>query len=216
MPVLPHDTPVARRAGAMILLGGALVVAVATLLRGAFVDPRTDPAGFAAWVASARYRTACLLFVAGLFAHGIGMLALYGHLAPGRAGRLALVGALGVVLSDGFVLIMMGAFGFVFPEVGRLYAAGDVEVMRIATGFGTPFMVLQAFAAVTLVTATIATTVALWRAGDVPRWAAIGFLLGGIVVAFAPPLPYAAELPGTIVYAIGYAGIARTMARPRG
>jgi hypothetical protein len=196
------------RAGAAALLAAGLLIGTATLLRGPFVDPRTDAAAFAAWVTGARYVPAALLFVCGLLAQMFGVTTLYLFLARGRGPRLVFTGTLLTLLTDTLLLLMMGVFCFVFPTVGRMYREGHTEVIGVATAFGPPFLALLGLQALTFTGGTVTTAVAIARCGLVPRWCGWAYAIGGIVLAFAPPIPYDGEFPGAVLMAAAYARIA--------
>ncbi len=157
-----------------------------------------------------------MLFISSLFTHGAGALALYLFLARGRAPRLAFWGALLTVTTDGLLLLMMGVFAFVFPTVGRLYTAGHAEALTIATSFGPAFVALLVTQALVFTAATGTTALAIARSGALPPWCGWAYALAGIIVAFAPPIPFEGEVPGIVLYSIVYARISVAMWRGAG
>jgi hypothetical protein len=209
--MLPHERPTVLRVGAGAILAAGFLLAVSTLLRGPFVDPTSDGAAFVAWVTGPRYLPAVSVFLIAVFSQMVGVIALYRFLVRGKAPRLAFAGTLLTLATDGLVLVMIGVFFFAFPAVGRLYNEGHHEALAVVTSLGAPFLVLLALQALTFSVGTVMTSIAIARSGFLPRWCAPAYAVAGVILAFAPPVPYEVEIPGAVLYAITYAWIAKAM-----
>jgi hypothetical protein len=97
----------------------------------------------------------------------------------------------------------MGLFIFVFPAVGRLYLAGQVDVMPMALaasgGLFLPFALLSGLCS-TL--GAVLFGIAFWRQGHFPRWAVILYVAAVPLFYFAPPVPYVPEVIGFTLFLV--------------
>src|SRR6266704_2677398 len=98
---------------------------------GVFINPLTDPEAFA--------RSTDSIALGNLI--GIGAWALYTVLAGGSASRLPVYGLLLTFAGVGLQLPFAGIFAFAAPVAGRLYLAGDTNMVRVisdATSISNP------------------------------------------------------------------------------
>jgi hypothetical protein len=116
--------------------------------------------------------------------------------------RWAVWGMILTVITDALLLALVGTFAYVFPTIGRLYLQGQQNVMEVALAFGSSFIAVLLTQAILYSLAAIFISVAIWRSGTLPKWSALVYLLAGLILAFAPPLPYLPEIFGAILLAI--------------
>ncbi|GAC1348597.1 MAG: hypothetical protein NVSMB27_16940 [Ktedonobacteraceae bacterium] len=195
------------RLGALALFISALLIVVATLLRGPFVDPAADQAGFVHWVTTPSFFPAAVLFLVSLILGIFGMMGLYGYLASRSAARLALIGMVLTIVTYAVLLAIVGTFAFIFPVVGKLYIQGQKSVIDVAVTFGSSFLVVLLMQAVLYSVAAIVMGMAVWRSGTLPKWSAITYIISGLILAFAPPLPFLPEIIGAVLLAMSVGGI---------
>lgn len=196
-----------------------IIIAVLTLLwivppPGTPANPA--PADMARMMASAFALVVFgwLYFVA-LIALTLGLQALYGALAAGPGQRWALGG---LVLSVASVAVLLTAFGAAAlggAVVADSYLRGNtgtVDAMEHLSGGSFGPAILQAFMAAWILAAAgaIANGVAIWRSATLPRWSAIGFGIGFVLVAAS--FPFATTLGGILLVVSGVA-IARSPGR---
>lgn len=196
------------RAGAACIGAAGILIPVSTLLRGPFVDPHLDAAGFSAWVTGRAYLPAGLLFIIGIVFQIFAVLSLYQLLARGRSPRLAFAGTILTLLTDALMLVGMGVFCFSLPEVGRLYREGHPDAFSMATTFRAEFIVFQALQALALTVGTVLCALAIGRTPGLPRWCGVAYGVSGILIAFSPPLPFLTELPATAIFGVTYFALA--------
>jgi Domain of unknown function (DUF4386) len=196
------------RVGVLIFLLGGLLLIVATLLRGPFVDPVADHTGFARLVTAPLFVPAAAGFLISLVLQLFGLMALYAFLANSTVERLMLVGLILTTVTYALLLAVVGTFAFIFPIVGNLYLQGQTSAINVAVTFETSFMVVLVLQAILFSIATLVTSVAIWRSGTLPRWSALTYALAGLILAFAPPLPFVPEVLGTVLLTISIGGIA--------
>ena len=203
------------RLGAVALAGCGPLIAVATILRGPFSDPTADPTAFAHWVSSPTFAPASFVFMAGLLFQIFGVITLYGYLIHTPAERWALWGMILTVSTDALLLALVGTFAYAFPSIGRLYLQGQKNVMEVVLAFGSSFIAVLLTQAILYSLAAIFMSVAIWRSGKLPKWSALVYLLAGLILAFAPPLPYLPELIGAILLAMSSVWIGWSIWRHR-
>ena len=204
--MLSHH-PARIRLGAVAFLLSSLLIVIATILRGPFIDPSANHVGFAHWVVSATFFPAAVGFLLSLVLQIFGVITLYAFLASSSVERLALVGMILTVVTDALLIAVVGTFAFIFPTIGTLYLQGQQQVIQVAVTFGTSFMVVLLAQAIVFSLAALITSVAMWRSGTLPRWSALTYALAGLILAFAPPLPFIPELIGTLLLAISLGGV---------
>lgn len=214
--MLPHETTGSTRAGAICVMAAGVLIPVATLLRGPFVDPHADAAAFSAWVTGRTYMAAALLFIVGILFQFFGAASLYLLLARGRSPRVAFAGTLFTLLTDALMLVGMGVFCFTLPEVGRLYRAGHHDAFSMAITFSVEFIAFQALQALTLTAGAVLTALAIGRTPGLPRWCGVTYGTSAILIAFSPPLPFLTELPATALFGTTCFALARHMWRANG
>jgi hypothetical protein len=204
---MPSYRPARIRLGGVAFLLSGLLIVIATILRGPFVDPSANPAGFAHWVTSPTFFPGAIFFLMSLVLQIFGIISLYAFLASGSLERLVLVGMILTIVTDALLIAVVGAFAFIFPTIGTLYLQGQQQVIEVAVTFGTSFMVVLLSQAILFSLAALVISVAVWRSGTLPKWSALTYALAGLILAFAPPLPFIPELIGTVLFTISVGGI---------
>jgi hypothetical protein len=105
------------------------------------------------------------------------------------------------------LLAIVGTFAFIFPVIGKLYLQGQRSVVNVAVTFSSSFLVVLLVQAVLYSVAAIVIGMALWRSATLPKWFAITYMISGLILAFAPPLPFFPEIIGAVLLAISVGGI---------
>jgi hypothetical protein len=147
-------------------------------------------------ITSSRWALVHMLAVPVLLLAPFGLMGLH-------AQRASQTGALGLA---GFVLLFAGTTmfvaiaileGFVVPEIAQSTAASLLEESGplMAGPLGTLFLLVQASFSL----GAILYGAAIFQAGAPTKWAGALLLVGGPLVAFAPPLPYALVLLGGVL-----------------
>ncbi|MBC5994115.1 hypothetical protein [Pontibacter cellulosilyticus] len=141
------------------------------------------PQEFAELVTSPNYSIWAARGLVGVLMEMIGTVGLYLYLQRTRAERLAFYGLLFTLTHH---ILGLGVFAlviFLFPAVGEMVLAGNMEAIRFATMDGA----LAAFMGASLFT-TLAglalMAVAVWRSGVLPRWSGWMAFLGFALIPF--------------------------------
>jgi len=181
---------------ALVLSGGLGLVG--EWLRGPLLDPTVNPAGFAQ--AAAGWGGAWEMILLSALLAMFGTLALYGHLAGGRADTTAFWGLMLSLAGGGLFLVFTGAFAFADPVVGRLYAQGDQSVIAVAVAafYQGPATSILYPSGILGTLGSVLMGIAIWRSGSLPRWIAILFAVHTPLLAFASPFSYPLELLGGV------------------
>lgn len=204
---MPYHHFARIRLGAGAFMLSSLLIVIATILRGPFVDPSIDHTGFARWVSASTFFPGAVGFLVSLVLQVFGIMALYAFLSHSSVERLALVGMILTIVTYAVLIAVVGTFAFIFPTIGMLYLQGRQQVIDVAVTFGTSFMVVLLIQAILFGLAALIISVAIWRSGMLPKWSALSYALAGLILAFAPPLPFIPELIGTILFTISIGGI---------
>jgi hypothetical protein len=173
----------------LIAVAGILCTAIFTYwMTAGDLNPETDPKKFADYATSIGSIGRNVAYLV-----GIGVLALYGMLAGGREHSLALAGLVLHVASLCTLLAGLGGAIFGQAVVAGLYEEGNTGVapalVKLNGGtFGTAILVAFLVAVVLAVLGAIATGIAIWRSGALPRWSAVVFGLGFVLFAGSAPL----------------------------
>lgn len=181
-----------------LFIAGILYVANVTL-RGEFINPSLDPAGFAASASSAVFVAAWLIAIVSGVLVLPGWLALYAYLAHSRGDRPAF---LGMILSFAGIALLMPLYGFLAlaaPTVAQLYLQGQEKVMEVAISFfaGGPGLTILFLSGVLSIVSSILFGIAIWRSGTLPKWSAIPLVVQALLLSF--PVSFATELLGAIL-----------------
>lgn len=136
-----------------------------------------------------------------------GIITLYAFIASGSVERLALVGMILTIVTDVLIIAIVGPFAFIFPTIGTLFLQGQRQVISVAISFGSSFIAVLLLQAILFCFAALVTGVAIWRSGVLPKWSALTYVLAGLILAFAPPLPFVSEVIGTLLLTSSIGGI---------
>ena len=153
------------------------------------------------WVAS--HLIAMLAFVLLV----LGMLALYGRFVPTpwepRALRALVWSLAGIAL----IMPMLGVETHVLPILGKLYAAGAVDVApTIEAIYIGPAMIVFGLGLLGLAVGAIGFARIIWRSGMLPRWAGVAFAAG--LALWFPPFPRGIRVVDGFLIGIGGAWLA--------
>lgn len=176
-------------------------------------DLDTDPRAAAQAAAGAPGLVTGGLYIVALLAMLLGLQALYGWLATGRARPWALAGLTLSVASIGLLLAAFGAFILAGAIVAAVYlnrGASDIlDALRELSGgsFGPPILVTYVAAIALAVAGGVCNGIALWRASTLPRWLPLIFGIGFILFALSAPV--VTQVGGTLL-AIAGAWMARS------
>jgi hypothetical protein len=192
----PHSARI--RFGVLALPIQSVLGIASVLIRGPFIDPAANPAGFAQ-AATSRFFLAAMLGTAGVMLLSLSFLALYAYLADGTSERPAFFGMLFSLIGGWFTLPLIGLFGFALPSVGQLYLQGQSNVLQVAiTAAGPPFLAFALLSGIGSTIGAILFGVAFWRKGSLPRWVVIVYVVSIPMFYFAPPVPFVVELLGMV------------------
>jgi hypothetical protein len=218
MSTRPIQQPITRRAGALgtwlIPIGAVLIGTIFTYFLTA-PDVVEDPAGAAEFATNAMSYVLGILYLLATIAVLLGLVALYAWLSDGPAAGIALAGLVLGVTSLGLLLAADGVFILATAAVGVLLldgntAAGDVLAKLTGGDFNWPVLVAFTMAMALALAAGIADAVAIWRSGRVPRWTAVMFGLG--LVLLTTSTPFIGQI-GSLLLAIAGVVIARSVSR---
>lgn len=200
----------------LLAAGGILCTAIFTYwMTQGNLDPATDPQRYAADATSVGTLGSNVAYLVGLVLLLLGVIALYGLLAGGQHRSLALAGLVLNVASLSALLAGLGAGILGGAVVASLYQEGQTGVapalVKLSGGtFGTPILIALGVAVALAILGAIATGLALWRDGTLPKWTAVVFGLG--FVLFTTSFPGPTHLGG-ILLAIAGIGLVRSLER---
>ena len=160
------------RIGVLALVLSGVLGVIGEFMRGPLLDPSVNPAGFAQAAASGNFGTAWVLILLSATLAMFGTLALYGHLAGGRADGTAFWGLILSLAGGALFLVFTGAFAFADPVVGRLYVQGDQSVIAVAVAafYQGPATSILYPAGLLGTLGSVLMGIAIWRSGTLPRW----------------------------------------------
>ncbi len=192
----PDRTDGARRS----LRWGGWAMAVAGLLTGAIFgywmmgpDAAEDLPGAAAAAVNPFTIASGAIYLVALIVLLLGLVGLHAWLSRGPVGRWATIGLVSSVAAVGLLLAVFGAGVLAAPVVADVYFAGHSEaldaLLPLSGGHFSPrILAYFGLAVVLAMVGAIADGVAIWRSGTLPRWAAIPFGLGLLLVALSSPV----------------------------
>jgi hypothetical protein len=207
-------TDLARR-GIYALPAAGILTAVPWVLSLGSPSVKTDPAGYAHSLTSATHVVGGYLYLAGLICLLFGLLALYALLArtpiASWAGRGMIFSLLGIALAlPAFGVTRLGdtvlADVYLDGHQGVSAALGLLPDLTLTYRTTTYFAV---FVLISLVGA-IASAVAVWKSGALPKWA--GVLVGAgfwLSLTFSPGLAWV----GALCLVIGGVWLARSVSQ---
>ena len=195
-----------------------LLGVVSILPSGVFVNPSTDPDAFARFADSIALGN--LIGIVALVFLLIGAWALYSILEKGSASKSPEYGLLLTLAGVGLQLPFAGIFAFAAPVAGRLYLAGDTNMVKVisdATSISNP--VAFAFGATSawlFAIGSILLGLALWRSRSLPKWTGPLYALNSISIFSGPVYGFYAllmALAGTILLLASGAWITASIAK---
>lgn len=200
------------RAGVWLIpVGGVVPAAVFTY----FMTTPTDTKGAAEASTSFAGLASGFLYLLALVGLILGLVSLYGSLAGGPSGGPALAGLVLSVVSIGLLLAAFGAAILAGAVASDVYLSGDTgasDVIDKLSGgtFGRAILMTFIAASVIGLAGASAFGVAIWRSGTLPKWSAILYALGFVLLVASVPI---VTHVGGILLAIGGVWIARTIGR---
>jgi hypothetical protein len=205
---------------ALPLAGLLLTVSllVLSVTSGIAWSPDIDPRGTAAAVSSRGWPVGWSVFNAALVLVVFGSIALAAALANRRGGPSAVVAMVVSILAIALLLPFFGILAYALPPAGQAYLAGSPDAL--ALGDASFKAALGAAVAGDLLywAGCIVFGVAIWRAGALPRWAAVLFAIHGLLIhgplalTVIAGVPVFALLGGALLAVAGW-GIARSLWR---
>lgn len=194
------------RWGIWLLLPAGLIPALIFTLWMSGPDPSSDLRRSAEMMAGPLGLGTTFAYIVALIALLLGLQALYGWLAGGPMAGWALAG---LVLGVASVALLVAGFstgGLGAAVVADLYLSGktgvgDAFASLSGGSFGWPILMAFTAAIVLAIPAAIAYGVAIWRTASLPRWSAVLFSLGFILVAAS--FPIATQLGGVLLAVAG-------------
>jgi hypothetical protein len=185
-PVRGHANELERyvRVGLWALPVWAVLLALSTLTHQPSYT--TDFPAYAQYITTTPFLVSHL--VASILGAAIGLLgliALFILLAPGRTSRLSLAALVTSVIATILTTAVFGVAAFAQPAIGRAYLAGQAEqaVAINSDVYGPPLFATALPGLVLFAIGTVLFGVAIARSGWLPRWAGIGFAIGGVLFA---------------------------------
>jgi hypothetical protein len=168
----------------------ALPIYAATLFFGTLTHqppPQTDLAGWSRYVTTNEFLISHILFsIFGAAVGAIGSVALGVILIERGSPRLGIAGLITSVSGNVIGGSIFGIAAFAQPAIGRLYLSGQVQTAQdlyYDAAQGIPLLVVAVIFLVLLVTSFIVFGVAVARMHGMPRWAGVGYAVGGVLFA---------------------------------
>ncbi len=194
--------------GVLALPLSGLIGIVSIFLRGPFIDPSSNPLGFAQ-AAHSSYTIAGILGIVSTILTLIGFVGLYLYLANSSVERSAFWGMVFSLVGSGIVLALIGVFVWVMPVIGQLYLQGQKDVMAVAIGSsGALFLASALLSGLTASVGAIGLGLAMWRCGTLPKWSTLLYVVSIPLFYFAPPMPFIVESIGFAMFLVAGCWIA--------
>ena len=215
-PQSAHSVPAAPlRWGIWLIPVAGIIPAIVFTLWMVGPNPNidTDPKGAADAATSVLGLGGGIVYLLATIALVFGLFALYGWLAGGRMGTMALAGLVLSVLSVGLLLAAYGAFVLASAVAADVYRSGDAGASGVLAklsggNFGRAILATLIAAIIVGLLGAVANGVAIWRSGTLPRWSGVLFALGFVLLVGSAPI--VSQLGG-ILLLIGGVWIARTI-----
>ncbi|HET7035887.1 MAG TPA: hypothetical protein VFI42_09430 [Thermomicrobiaceae bacterium] len=193
----------------LIGIAGIVLLAVWLYWLTGPTDIDKDTKRYVDWTIGAGFASG-LVYLLGLAALILGLVALYALLARGAERGLALGGLVLGVVGTSLLLAMFGTLTMGSVAVAIAYRDGNtgvVPAMHNLSGGEFPAVLNFVFfaAALLCLLSAVAYGMAIWRAGAFPKWTAIVFGLGFVLIAAS--IPFTAY-PGGILLAVAGFGLA--------
>jgi hypothetical protein len=176
-----------RIVSCLAILGTAgLVFAFGDLLipqENVLFEAASRPLDFSRLVTSPDYAWWALRGFAGVVMEMVGTVGLYLYLQKTKAERLAFFGLLLTLVHH---LLGMGVFAvayFLFPAVGELVLAGQVQAAAYASITG-PLQVFMGLSLASTLAGLAVMAAAIWRSGALPKWSGWIAFAGFFLIPF--------------------------------
>jgi hypothetical protein len=190
--------------GAFALIFSALLTLGGLLLRGPLLIDTSDAQAFAESVASQKNLIAETFLPLSLVIQLFGFLGIYIYLDKPETQKTTFWGMVFSLLGNGLFLPFAGVFAFAMPVVGKLYLAGNTDVIQVAAltlgpGTGFAYLIASAFA---LTIGALLFAVAMWKTNNLPRWLPVIYVLQAFCLSFGASIGYPFEMTGGILLLI--------------
>jgi hypothetical protein len=182
----------ARMSGVALLLAGALI-AVPIVFHPSYADPQAliRPA----WLPV--HTALTIAAILGLF----GLIGLYNHLRE-RSGWLGLIGFVLLFTGTALFVAALSIEAFVLPALASS-ASGQALLDPAGPLFGGPLNVFLLLTSGIFSLGCLLFCIAILRSDISGRWVGL-LLLGGILLAFWPPLPDLVGIIGGVLLGLGF------------
>ena len=192
------------RWSAFALILSTVLTFAGLLLRGPLIIDVSDAQNFAKSVAASNNLIAETFLPLSLIIQLFGFLGMYEFLQGPGTQRLSFGAMVLSVLGNGLFLPFAGVFAFAMPIVGKLYLAGNVDVIKVAEltlgpGVGFGYLIASAFA---LRFGAILFAVVMWKTPAVQRWLPFVYVVQAFCLSFGASLSYTFELTGGLLLLI--------------
>jgi hypothetical protein len=174
------------------------------LLRGPLIIDTSNAQAFAESVASPNNLIAETFLPLSLIIQLFGFLGLYAYLENPTTQESSFWGMVFSILGNGLFLPFAGVFAFAMPAVGKLYLAGNTDVIQVAEltlgpGTGFAYLIASAFA---LITGAVLFAIAMWQTNNLPRWMPIIYVIQAFGLSFGASIAYGFEVMGGILLTV--------------
>ncbi len=163
----------------LFLIGDAILGS-----ENAIPNARTDPSGFGSYVNSGAFSFWALRGMVGVVLEAVFAVALWHYLSRTALEAIAWWGAIFSIIGDFFGMAFFGIAYFLIPQIGTLIAAGNSAAVELAT---PPVAVFFGMLVPTLIGLGLS-VYAIWRTALLPRWAALLWLFGMLLVPIQIPI----------------------------
>ena len=189
------------RLGATALILSALLTLGGLYLRGPLLTDTSNAQVFAESVASPNNLIAETFLPLSLVIQLFGFLGMYAYLDSAATQKSSFWGMVFSILGNGLFLPFAGVFAFAIPIVGKLYLAGDADVIQVAAlalAPGTGFFYLIA-SAIALTIGAVLFGIAMWKRQNLPRWLPVIYVAQALGLSFGASIAYVLEVTGGIL-----------------
>jgi len=195
------------RWGSVALILSAVLTLGGLFLRGPLIIDVSDAQVFAASAASSNNLIAETFLPLSLVIQLFGFLGIYLYLesasllANSRTAVLNFWALIFSVLGNGLFLPFAGVFAFVVPVIGKLYLAGNTDVIDVARqtlgpGTGFAYLIASAFA---LTIGAVLFAIVMWKTQTIPRWISIIYVTQAFCLSFGASLGFGFEVTGGVM-----------------
>jgi hypothetical protein len=147
----------------------------------------------------------------------VGLIALFIVLVRDRGSRLALAALVTSVIATVLTTSVFGVAAFAQPAIGRAYLAGHTELAVAMNNdvYGPPLFATALPGLLLFAIGIVLFGAAVARSGWLPRWAGIGFAVGGVLFAIVGFMVGDVQPYGGVLIAASTAWIAYRTTRSR-